>query len=100
MQDETMAKAMTPMRGRQMLHMVYEWYKIDDGAGHMYSMEDLFSVTLKNDDLEAFKDHWDDVVSGFFEYPGEQAKRAWLKQELDKQKNKKNIASQDRDGGL
>ena len=64
-----MAKAMTPMRGRQMLHMVYEWYKIDDGAGHMYSMEDLFSVTLKNDDLEAFKDHWDDVVSGFFEGP-------------------------------
>ena len=72
------------LRGRQMLHMVYEYYNMDEGAGAMYDVEDLFAVELKGDNLEGFLNTYDHTLAGLVEDPGEKMRKPILLKQLRK----------------
>ena len=72
----------TRLRGRQMLHMVYAYYQLDEGAGAMYDVEDLFAVELRGDNLEAFLNAHDHRLAGLIEDPGEKMRKPILLKQL------------------
>ena len=59
-------------RGRQALRMIYEYFKLDEAAGTLYSIQDLSAVRLRNAaDLGRFIGAWDRVIAGLQEMQSE-----------------------------
>ena len=46
-------------RGRQVLFMMHEYFSANMKHGATYALQDLLSVTLKNDNLKTFLSNWD-----------------------------------------
>ena len=56
--------------GRQILHMIYANFKVNEEAGALYDISDLVAVRLKNDgSLEHFLISWDSVIGGMRKEP-------------------------------
>ena len=60
--------------GRQLLKVVYEYYKTDESAGILYDLSDLMSVKIKGDNpgwrqLQDFRDTWDETLAGMEKEP-------------------------------
>ena len=57
------------VRGRQVLLMFEQFFKINEEAGALYSVEDLLKVTLNSDDLSTFIHNWESVIAGMSHVP-------------------------------
>ena len=66
---EVCAAAGKMIKGRQILFMIYEQFRLSEVAGSLYEIGDLMSVRLKGDALEHFLITWDSVVSGMKKMP-------------------------------
>ncbi len=67
---EVAAKSDAMVGGRQLLHIVYNHYKISDEIGLVYNFSDLMAVKLRGDNaLEGFLLSWDSVLDGMSEEP-------------------------------
>ena len=42
------------VKGRQMLHMIHDFYKVTKEAGALYDFQDLLAVQIKGEALESF----------------------------------------------
>ena len=65
--EETEAKAGRLLKGRQILKMVYESHKLDEAIGQVFDIENVFSTTLKGDNLAKLLQDWDSVLAGQIE---------------------------------
>ena len=61
---EQQAKNMTFLKGRQILWMIYQWFKTQDEAGALHDIMDIFAVRLRGDDLEGFLTTWETILAG------------------------------------
>ena len=52
------------IRGRQVLLIFEQFFKTNEEAGSLYSIEDLLKVPLNNDDLSTFIRNWESVIAG------------------------------------
>ena len=59
-----MAKAGIRLQGRQMLNMVYEYHRLDESQGSVFSMENILAVHLVGDKLQKFLNDWNYILSG------------------------------------
>ena len=50
--------------GRQIMYLIDQHFKITEADGAVYDIEHLLSVTMNNDNLQAFLCTWDTVLSG------------------------------------
>ncbi|CAE7497332.1 NaCP60E, partial [Symbiodinium natans] len=66
---ETEANAGRPVRGRQILFRIHNYFATNAQHGAVYDMEDLLSVTLLNENLLTFMRNWDTVLSGIPKTP-------------------------------
>ena len=57
------------VRGRQILFMLHDHFSTNIKHGATYALEDLFSITLRNDNLRAFMSAWDQVLAGITHIP-------------------------------
>ena len=57
------------VRGRQILFMLHDHFSANIKHGATYALEDLFSITLRNDNLRAFMSAWDQVLAGITHIP-------------------------------
>ena len=68
---ETEAAANRMVRGRQVLFMMHDHFSTNMKHGATYALQDLFSVTLKGDNLRTFISNWDQVLAGITNVPDE-----------------------------
>ena len=66
---ETEATNHRYVRGRQVLFMMHEHFSTNIKHGATYSLQDLFSVKLKGDNLRGFISNWDQVMAGIPKVP-------------------------------
>jgi hypothetical protein len=62
--------------GRQLLKVVYEYYKTDESAGILYDVSDLMNVRIRGDNpgwkqLQDFRDSWDETLAGMENEPAD-----------------------------
>ena len=67
---ENEASADRIVRGRQILFMLHDHFSTNIKHGATYALEDLFSVSLRNDNLRVFMASWDQVLAGITKVPG------------------------------
>ena len=60
-----------PVRGRQVLLMVHEYFSANIKHGATYSLSDLFNVKLKGENLRVFMTNWETVTTGVSHVPGD-----------------------------
>ena len=72
------------VRGRQVLLMFEQFFKTNEDAGSLYSVEDLLKVTLNSDDLSTFIHNWESVIAGMSHVPEETTLRDILLRQLRK----------------
>ena len=72
------------VRGRQVLLMFEQFFKTNEEAGSLYSVEDLLKVTLNSDDLSTFIHNWESVIAGMSHVPEETTLRDILLRQLRK----------------
>ena len=58
-----------PVRGRQVLLMMREYFSTNIKHGATYSLSDLFNVRMKGDNLKTFLSNWDSVTTGVTHLP-------------------------------
>ena len=66
---ETAAKSGQMIRGRQILWMVYQHFRLNQSYGSLYQVSDLMAVRMKGDSLESFVNTWDSVIAGMHKEP-------------------------------
>ena len=66
---ETEATNHRYVRSRQVLFMMHEHFSTNIKHGATYSLQDLFSVKLKGDNLRGFISNWDQVMAGIPKVP-------------------------------
>ena len=79
---ESEAAAGRAARGRQVLFMFEQFFKANEAAGSLYSVEDLLKVKLTRDDLSTFIHNWESVIAGLNHQPEETTLRDILLREL------------------
>ena len=50
------------MRGREILWMIYDRYRISEAEGHIYDFQDLSHCGNTGKNLEAFNNDWSEVL--------------------------------------
>ena len=76
LKTEEEAKARRLIRGRQILWLVYEDYRLNEEAGALHEITDLMKVTLRKDQnkiehLSRFMLNWEMILAGMKEPPPE-----------------------------
>ena len=69
---ETAIKAGQMLRGREILHMVYEHFSLSEKEGALYDTEDLLSVRMRANDAVEFISNSDSVLAGMRTRPNEE----------------------------
>ena len=73
--------------GRQLLKVVYDYYKTDEYSGVLYDVADLMEVKVKGDNpgwkqLQDFRDTWDETLAGMEKEPATDILEALFKQKV------------------
>ena len=76
LQTEALAKNGKMIAGRQVLYMVYSYFRTDVENGSVYDIEDIIAVTMYNNNMEHFLQRWDRVLLGLVENIPEKTKKA------------------------
>ena len=79
---ETGTKEGILVRGRQVLWLVYDHYRINDELGLIYDFRDLNSVKMRGDSLESFLNSWENVLLGMQKQPDEDILRALFLEQI------------------
>ena len=59
------------LRGRQIAHMIYEYFRTTGACGAVQGLADLVSMTLQNDDVQNFDVRWDHALLTVSEMPSD-----------------------------
>jgi hypothetical protein len=83
LKTEEEAKARRLIRGRQVLWMIYEDFRINEEAGALHDITDLMKVTLKRDqtkieNLSRFLLNWEMILAGMKDPPPENTLQVML----------------------
>ena len=69
--------------------MLHDHFSTNIKHGATYALEDLFSVSLRNDNLTVFMSSWDQVLAGITKIPGNDVLETLFYKQV---KNSKSIA--------
>ena len=71
LQKERYALQEKYLKGRQVLWLIFEFYKVADVEGGINSMRDLLSVAMRGDNLTAFMNDWETTIMNMKTQPDE-----------------------------
>jgi hypothetical protein len=63
LKEEAIARG-TPLRGRQILYLIFEQFKLNEHVKSSVDFQHLLAVSLNKDDLRRFITTWDEVLAG------------------------------------
>ena len=57
------------LRGRQFAYLIYEYFRVTGANDSVENYADLFTVVLRNDDIQEFDSKWDDILLSMTQIP-------------------------------
>ena len=56
-------------RGRQTAHLIYEYFRVTGANDSVENYADLFTISLRNDDIQEFDSKWDGILLSMTKIP-------------------------------
>ena len=57
------------LRGRQIAYMIYDYFQVTGAHHTVLDDADLFTVTLRNDNVQEFERRWDEILLSMTKIP-------------------------------
>ena len=57
------------LRGRQIAHLIYDYFRVTGSHDSVENYADLFTISLRNDDIQEFDSKWDGISLSMTENP-------------------------------
>ena len=57
------------LRGRQIDHLIYEYFRVTEANDSVENNADLFTISLRNDDIQEFDSKWDGILLSMTKIP-------------------------------
>ena len=79
------------LRGRQMAYLIYEYFPVTGANDSVENYADLFTIALRNDDIQEFDSTWDDILLSMTQIPSDDILESLYKlriRESEKLKNR------------
>ena len=57
------------LRGRQIAHLIFEYFRVTGANDFVENYADLFTVGLRNDDIQEFDSKWDGILLSMTKFP-------------------------------
>ena len=57
------------LRGRQIAYLIYEYFRVTRANDSVENYADLFTISLRNDDIQEFDSKWDEVLLSMTKIP-------------------------------
>ena len=59
------------LRGRQIAHLTYEYFRVTGANESVENYADLFTVSLRNDNVQEFDTKWDEILWSMTQIPSD-----------------------------
>ena len=59
------------LRGRQIAYLIYEYFRVTGANDSVENFADLFTIALRNDDIQEFDSTWDGILSSMTKMPSD-----------------------------
>ena len=59
------------LRGRQIAYLIYEYFRVTGANDSVENYADLFTVVLRDDDIQEFDSKWDEIVLSMTQIPSD-----------------------------
>ena len=59
------------LRGRQIAYLIYEYIRVTGANDSVENYADLFTVVLRNDDIQEFDSKWDEILLSMMQIPSD-----------------------------
>ena len=59
------------LRGRQIADLIYEYFRVTGANDSVENYADLFTVVLRNDDIQEFDSKWDEILLSMTQIPSD-----------------------------
>ena len=57
------------LRGRQIAYLIYEYFRVTGANDSVDNYADLFTIVLRNDDVQEFDSKWDEILFSMTKIP-------------------------------
>ena len=57
------------LRGRQIVYLIYEYFRVTGANDSVENYADLFTIVLGNDDIQEFDSKWDGILLSMTKVP-------------------------------
>ena len=59
------------LRGREIAYLIYEYFRVTGANDSVENCADLFTVVLRNDDIQEFDSKWDEILLSMTQLPSD-----------------------------
>ena len=59
------------LRGRQIAYLIYEYFRVTGANDSVENYADLFTIVLRNDDIQDFDSKWDEILLSMAKIPSD-----------------------------
>ena len=59
------------LRGRQIAYLIYEYFRVTGAKDSVENYADLFTIVLRNDDIQEFDSKWDENLLSMTQIPSD-----------------------------
>ena len=59
------------LRGRQIAFMIYDYFRVTGAHDTVLDYADLFTITLRNDNVQEFDTRWDEILLSMTKVPSD-----------------------------
>ena len=79
------------LRGRQIAYMIYEYFRVIGANDSVENYTDLFTIVLRNDDIQEFDSKWDEILLSMTQIPSDDILEGSYKLRKRKSENLKTV---------
>ena len=65
------------LRGRQIAYLIYDYFRVTGIHDSVESYADLFTISLRNDDIQEFDSKWDGILLSITKIPPDDIMEGW-----------------------
>ena len=71
LEEQQVQKEIRFFRGRQITYLIYEYFRVTGANDSVENYVDLFTVVLRNDDIQEFDSKWDGILISMTKIPSD-----------------------------
>ena len=92
LEEQKKPRSRTVLRGRQIAHLIYEYFRVTGANDSVENYADFFTVVLRNDDTQEFDSKWDEIyVLSMTQIPPDEILESLYKKRIRKSEKLKTV---------